>query len=382
MIRKYIFIAALTLLSMEWVSAQTQKNLVLVGGYTEKMGWVEGTAKGISVYEFDLQTGKLSLRATSDYIKNPSYLVIHPKTKNVYAVSEVDSALENVGGELVAYHFDPQTFKFKRLNAVSSNGTSPCFVSIDKTGRYALVANYGSGSVAAMRIEHDGKLIESQFVDKHVGKGPAPQQTSAHAHNIIASVNNKYLYSNDLGSDKVFVYNFDAKKGSIEVKTAISTVPGAGPRQMVFHPSKNLSYSVNELNGTIDVFEVDTVSGNLRQIQTISTLVKNKKLPASSADIRISPSGRFLYASNRAAHNSIVVYRIDNKTGKLILVGSHATLGKTPRFFTFDPSGKYILIANQDSNNVVVYKINQTNGLFVEPAIISEVPTPTCLMFY
>jgi len=384
MIKKYTMaFAASILMNVLMAQKSTSPQLLLVGGYTEKMGWVEGTARGIGVYEFDSNTGKLSLKTTSTYIKNPSYIAIHPLTKNVYAVSETDGDTESKGGKLVALHFNFNTLQLEQMNAVPSEGNSPCFVSIDKTGHYALVANYGNGSVATMKIEANGKINKSENIDQHKGKGPAPQQALAHAHNFLTSVNNQFAYSNDLGSDQIYVYHFDSTNGKTEaINTIISTAKGAGPRQLTFHTTLNVAYALNELNGTIDAYTVDTLTGNLQVFQTISTLTKGANLPASSAEIRISPSGKFLYASNRANHNNIAIYSINLSSGKLNLIAHHSTLGKTPRYFTIDPSGKFILIANQDSNSVVTFKLDEKTGLFIEPGIVSDVPTPTCLVFF
>jgi len=360
-----------------------KKNILLVGSYTEKMGWVEGMATGIGVYEFDTETGKLKLINTSAYIKNPSYLAIHPNKQYVYAVSETEGDAQSPFGKLFAYRFDTVSYQLQSINSVSSKGTSPCFVSIDKTGKYALVANYGNGSVAAYAIGSNGELSNAFFTDQHTGKGPRPQQTNAHAHNFVTSPNNRFAYSADLGSDQIYHYQFNALKGTITpFGSNIITAAGAGPRQMYFHPSLNMAYVINELNGTIGVYNIERLTGNMQCIQTISTLADSSDLPASGAEIRISSSGRFLYASNRAKHNNIAIYSIDQQTGMLTLKGHHSTHGITPRFFTFDPSGQFILIANQDSNNVVVFRIDQHTGLFIEPGIINDVPTPTCLMFY
>lgn len=359
----------------------SSKSIVLIGGYTEKMGWVEGTATGIGVYEFNPTTCKLTMLSTSTYIKNPSYIALSPNKKNVYAVSEIGGDANTPTGKLFSYYFDNKTYTLKELNNVSSQGTSPCYVEIDKTGKFALVANYGNGSVASMYINENGTLEEAKYVDQHIGKGPMPQQENAHAHNITTSLSNKYIYSNDLGSDKIFIYQFDNQNGSlIATQNNFNTKKGAGPRQMCFHPTMKTTYSINELNGTIDVFDIETITGKLTCKQTISTLSAEDKLPASCADIKIN--GDYLYASNRAKHNNIAIFKIDKNNGKLSLIGHHSTLGKTPRFFCFDKTGKFILIANQDSNTVVVFKIDQQTGMFIEPGIVNEVPTPTCILFY
>jgi 6-phosphogluconolactonase len=357
--------------------------VVLVGSYTEKMGWVEGTANGIGVYAFDTETGILRLLSTSEYIKNPSYLALHPSKQFVYAVSETGGDKVDVYGKLFAYCLDTISYSLKYINSVSSQGVSPCFVSVDKTGRYALLANYGNGSVSAYAIGLNGELSDAYFTDLHTGKGPRPQQTNAHAHNFITSPDNCYAYSADLGSDQIYVYAFNAQKGLLKsVNKNVSTAKGAGPRQIAFHPFMKMAYAINELNGTIDAFVIDSLSGGLRNMQTVSIFSDSSKLSASGAEIRISPSGKFLYASNRAKYNEIAIYSINQTTGLLTLISHHNTLGKTPRYFTFDPSGKFILIANQDSNNVVVFRIDPESGMFIEPGIVNNVPTPTCLVFY
>lgn len=349
-----------------------QPLLLFVGTYTRTEGHVDGKASGIYLYEMDKETGALSFVSSSPATVNPSYLTIHPNGQWVYAVNEIAPDATVSAFKLDRTSKTPQlTF----LNSVSAQGTYPCYISTDKEGRYAMVANYGSGTVALYPIGENGALEEATSVIQHSGSEP-------HAHMIVPTPDNKFIYANDLGIDQVLIYELDTTNNQlVATHRNATTQAGAGPRHLAFHPQEAWVYVLGELNGTIEAFHRDAATGTLHPIQTISTMVEGDTSRAHSADIHITPSGEFLYATNRGEVNNIAMYRVDAKTGQLALLGHQSTQGKTPRNFVIDPSGNFLLVANQDSGNVVTFRINANTGLLQETGINTEIPTPVCLKF-
>lgn len=359
---------------------QDSIEIVYVGTYTEKEDFVDGKAAGIYVYEFNTSTGKLTYVSSMPAI-NPSYLVADNKDQKLFAVNETGSK-DKPGGSISAFRLQAGGRQMDLINTVSSQGNSPCYVTLDGSGKWVMCANYGSGTVAVLPVSDEGSLGEATSVHQHTGKGPKPQQEGPHAHFIVQNPSNGLVYSCDLGSDTIYIYKLGADNGKLTLTGHnYGTIKGAGPRHMAFHPSMNLAYVVNELNGTIEVLKIDSVTGALKRIQDISTLGSDMKMPASCADIHLTPSGKFLYASNRGNVNNLAIYQVDLQTGKLALIGHQPVRGKTPRNFVIDPTGKFLLVANQDSENVVTFRIDQQTGKLEDTGIESSIPTPVCLKF-
>ena len=352
-----------------------------IGTYTEKEDFVDGKATGIYVYELNTNTGKLTYVSSSPHTVNPSFLVTNHGNNMLYAVNETGSR-DKPGGSISAFRLSGDGRQMDFLNSVSSQGNSPCYVSLDKSGKWVMCANYGSGTVAVLPVKDSGSLGEATMVHQHTGKGPSPHQDAAHAHFILQNPSNSLIYSCDLGADTIYIYKLNTTTGKLSLTGHnYATMPGAGPRQMAFHSSMNLAYEVNELNGTIEVMNVDSVTGALKRIQIISTLDPGMKTDASCADIHLTPSGKFLYASNRGKINNLAIYQVDQQTGKLTLIGHQPVKGKTPRNFIIDPTGKFLLVANQDTGNVVTFKIDQETGKLEDTGIESSIPSPVCLKF-
>jgi 6-phosphogluconolactonase len=352
-----------------------RSNWVYVGSYTQKEPHVQGKAKGIYIYEMNTATGALAHVATSPETVNPSYVAIHPDGKWLYAVNETGD------GKISAFKIDRDNKKMEFLNAVSSNGNSPCYISIDNSGKFVMTANYGSGTVALYPLNDDGTLKEATSVIKHTGKGPDPRQSSPHAHMIRPGNNPELIYAVDLGADRVFTYQLDKQKASLQKINEYAAVPGAGPRHIDFHPGKKWAYVVNELNGTVEACTVDPTTGALKRFQEITTLPQGETRKAGCADIHVSKDGKFLYASNRGEINNIAIYAIDAATGNLSPVGHQSVKGKGPRSFVIDPSGTFLLVANQDSNNIVTFRIDRASGKLTDTGIETNVPTPVCVRF-
>lgn len=334
-------------------------------------------SKGIYFYEMDSMTGKLSYKSAIMTV-NPSFLTIHPNRKWLYSVGETGA------GTISAFAIDTATEKLTLLNTVSAVGDAPCFVSTDKTGKYVLIANYSSGNVSVFPISGNGSLNQSSDVVQHTGNSiDALRQTSPHAHMIAENMVNRFVYAADLGIDKVLVYKLDTLAGKLSRTSSDATItPGSGPRHFVFHPSKSWCYVLNELKGSIEVFSVNNNTGSLARFQVISAMKDGDTNYPGSAEIFITPDSKYLYASNRGDVNSIAMYTIDQTSGKLNVIDWVSVNGKTPRSFSIDPTGKFVLVANQDSGNIVTFKINKTNGKLEPTGDIEKVPNPVCVKFW
>ncbi|MBN1359517.1 MAG: lactonase family protein [Sedimentisphaerales bacterium] len=356
------------------LSTASAKSLqVYFGTYTSG-----GTSDGIYRSELDLDTGALSNPVLASEAANPSFIEIHPSGKFLYAVSE-----GNGPGRVGAYAIDADTGDLTLLNRQPSGGSGPCHVSLDHAGRNALVANYGSGSVSVIPIRLDGSLAEPTGFVQHAGSSVNRQrQRGPHAHSINASPDDRFAFVADLGIDKIMIYRLDVEAGTIVANDPpfVALAPGSGPRHSAFAPDGRHVYVINELAGTVTAFDYDASSGALTAIQTISTLPAGFDGTNSCAEIRVHPSGVFLYGSNRG-HDSLVVYRIDPAQGTLSFV-EHETAGiKTPRNFNIDPSGTFCLVANQGSDSVVVFRVNAKTGVLEPTAHNVAVAKPVCIRF-
>ena len=347
---------------------------VYFGTYTEG----GSSSKGIYRSALDLETGRLSDPVLAAEATNPSFLAIHPSGKFLYAVSEAGGA-----GSVSAFAIASDTGDLKLLNRQPSRGAGPCFVSIDHAGRNALVANYGSGSASVIPIQADGRLGQPTGFVQHEGSGANPKrQSGPHAHSINVSPDDRFAFVADLGMDKIMIYRLDIEKGTIVANDPpFATVkPGSGPRHFVFHPSGKFAYVINEMGGTVTAFAYEPASGALTELQTVPTLPNGFQGSNACAEIRVHPSGKFLYGSNRG-HDSIVVYRIDPAKGTLTFVEHETADIKTPRNFNLDPTGKFCLVANQDGDSVVVFRINPETGALEPTGNKISVGRPVCIRF-
>lgn len=357
--------------------ATTESDLIhfYVGTYTN------GESQGIYLCELNANTGAIENLGLAGECKNPSFLAIRPDGRFLYAVSEVSDGPERGAGGLAAFAIDPQTRRLTRLNEQSSHGRGPCHVVLDKSGRHALVANYGGGSVAVLPIGDDGKLGAATSAVQHQGKSVNPdRQEGPHAHSIYVSGDQRFALVADLGLDKVLVYRFDPAAGTLVANdpAAADLPPGAGPRHLAFHPSERWVYVINELANTVTAFRYDAERGALKSLQTVGTLPEGTTVDNTTAEIVVHPSGRFLYGSNRG-DDSIATFAIDESTGRLTPLGNHSTGGKTPRSFAIDPSGRWLLAANQGSGTITVHPIDPETGKLEATEHVARVPSPVCI---
>lgn len=356
------------------VAAAAQEVQLFVGTYT-------GTgSKGIYTYTFNTVTGAARLLSHTDSgsIGNPSFLAISPSKKYLYAVAETGG---KGGGSLNAYAVDKGgTLRF--LNKVATGGDHPCYVTTNKGGNWALVGNYSGGNAAAFKISADGTLQPHSQLVQHEGTGPnTGRQEKAHVHATVFDPANNHVFVPDLGADKVFIYHFDGNKAqplTPAEQPFAASMPGSGPRHFTFHPNGRYAYLMEELSGTVSVYGYE--AGKLTSLQNISSHLPEYKGAKGSADIHISDDGKFLYASNRGDANSIAVFSI-GKNGKLSWVEQVSSGGKSPRNFTLSPGGRYVLVANQETNNVVIMKRNAATGKLTPTGKELAIPKPVCVVF-
>jgi 6-phosphogluconolactonase len=353
--------------------------LFYVGTSTE-----EGSkSKGIYAFRFDAAGDQITPLGLAAETTNPSFVALHPNGRFLYAVNEIQNYKGPNRGGVSAFAIDRASGKLTFLNEVASRGADPCYITVDRTGKYVLVANYTGGSVAVFPILGDGKLGEASAFVRHTGHGTNPQrQEAAHAHSIDLSPDNRFAFVDDLGLNELLTYKFDDRKGSLTPNDPpfVKLDAGAGPRHFALHPTGKFGYVISEMHSTVTVFSADLEKGSFHALQTISALPKGFSGENDDAEIEIHPSGKFLYASNRG-HDSIAVFAVDPGKGTLTLVEHTSTQGKTPRSFEIDPTGQYLFAENQKSDNIVVFRIDQKTGRLTATGQVIEVGSPVCAKF-
>lgn len=351
--------------------------ILYVGTYTN------ADSKGIYAYRYNVTSGQLSSLGLAAETVNPSFLTADARRGLLYAVNEVSQHGDTPGGGVSAFSIDRRSGKLSRLSERSSRGADPCYIALDKTRHYVLVANYTGGSVAVLPALKGGGLAAPAAFVQDQGSGPNHErQQGPHAHWIETTDDNRFAMVADLGIDKILVYQFDSGNGSLTANDpgTVTLEAGAGPRHLAFAPGEKFAYVINELQSTITAFTYEPAKGSLQSFQTISTLPQDFHGPNTAAEIRVHPSGKFLYASNRG-HDSIAAFSIAEATGRLTLRGFFPSHGKTPRHFAFDPMGQRLLVANQDSSNIVLFTIDSATGKLTETSQINNIPSPVCLVF-
>ena len=357
-------------------AAAATKDFVYIGTYTEH------GSEGIYVCEFDPATGRLTSPVVAAKTPQPSFLAVAPGREFLYSVNETDQFNGQPAGGVSAFSTDSSTGKLKLLNQVSSRGSGPAHIVLDRTGRFALVANYGGGSVTVLPLSPDGKIGESTAFAQHRGSSVnRERQEGPHAHAIAMSRDNRFAIVADLGLDQLLVYPFDASRGALGQPRIVKTDPAVGPRHLTFDNRGNFVYVINEMASTVTVYSYDPRDGAMAPLQTISSLPANFTGKNTAAEVVLHPSGKFLYASNRGDDNTIAVFSVDPSKGTLAPIERVETGGKTPRNFAIDPSGEWLLAANQDSNTVVTFRINRGSGRLTPTGESIEVSSPAMVDF-
>ncbi len=358
------------------LAASAASSWMYVGTYTGK------GSKGIYLYRFDSGTGKLDSIGVAAETPNPTFLAVHPNHRYLYAANEIGKYKGENTGSVSAFRIDAATGGLTALNTVSSQGNGPCYVTVDRSGKFVLVANYGGGTVAVLPIGADGSLGEATSTIKHSGSSANPKrQGQAHAHSINMSPDNRFAIAADLGTDKLYVYRFDAAKGTLQPNDPpfTSMKPGAGPRHFSFNPNGKYAYSINELQSTVTVFDWDATRGVLTEKQTITTLPDGFSGDNSTAEVVVHPNGHFLYGSNRG-HDSIAVFAI-GADGRLKTVEIVPAQVKEPRNFVIDPSGQYLFAEGQSSGAINLFRLDPKTGKLTATNTSIQVTAPVCIRF-
>ena len=353
--------------------------LAYIGTYTTKQ-----ESKGIYAYNFNPATGEFTSIGLAAETTDPSFVAVHPNGKYLYAVNEVGDYNGDKSGAISSFEIDRKTGKLKFLNQVSTHGAGPCFVSLDKTNRFVLVANYDGGSVATFQIEPDGSLSVARGFVQHGGNSvDKERQEGPHAHWIATSPDNHFALVADLGLDDVLVYKFDDVQGKLTPNSPpyAQVKAGSGPRHLAFAPNGKFAYLVTEMASTVVAYSYSAEKGTLQTLQTLPMLPKDYSGVREAAEITVHPNGKFVYASNRGSANSIAAYKIDGAKGTLTQTGIFPTGGKIPRHFTIDPTGKFLIAANADSGNIVTLKIDEATGALSPTGKEVSVPSPVCITF-
>jgi 6-phosphogluconolactonase len=359
------------------VSLTASSATLFVGTQTKE------TSKGIYAYKWDAAKGDIKLIGLAAESEYPTFLAVSPDKKYLYAANEVDTFNGVKGGGVSSFSVDATAGKLTAINAASAKGTGTCHVAVDKTGRAVFCANYSGGSAASFHVKADGGLTEAVSDFQYTGHGPNPDQEMAHAHRVTVTPDNKYALVNDLGRDCIHIYTLDAATAKLTPHDPPEwkSEPGAGPRALRFHPNGKWAYCVLELSSEVAALQWDPQAGSLTTMQTVGLIPEGYtgKTPHGS-EIVLDRAGRFAYACDRF-DDVLVSFKVDPATGKLTKVGSSKYGGKTPRHFALDPTERWMLVANQDSDTISVLKRDPKTGLLAETGKEFPIVKPQCLVF-
>ena len=350
------------------MSSDARTIRVFVGTYTQT------TSKGIYVYDVDTASGVMEYVSHVGGITNPSFLVLTPDARFLYAVGETGDP----HGGVFAYAVDGSG-TLKPLNSQSSGGAGPCSIDVHRSGKAVLAANYGGGSVSSFPVNDDGSLGEAASVIQHTGSSvDQSRQQEPHAHMIRHDLDYKFVFSPDLGTDKVMIYALDPNTAVLTPHGEALVPPGSGPRHIEFHPNRKFAYVINEMGNTITAFAYDGSAGTRTALETVTTLPDGYDEVSHTADIHITDDGRYLYGSNRG-HDSLAMYAVDGDSGRLSLLGIVPTGGENPRNFGIDPTGSFVLCGNQSSDTVTYHRLDPDTGLLHLSGVVAEIPMAVCL---
>ena len=358
-------------------NAQPKTATIYVGTYSQR------GSEGVYILSFDTATGALKQIGVGKNDKSPSFLALHPTGKFLYTANEATDAGGKRTSATAAYARDPKTGQLQFLNEKPTFGQNSCHVSIDKTGRWAIISNYSGGNLVVYGLNPDGSLGAVADTISYVGKGPNPKrQEGSHVHSATFSPDSRFLYVANLGTDKIYCYELNTQTGKLKPLSvpSVSVQPGAGPRHLAIHPNGRFAYLVEELISSVAAFSRDPKTGVLTLIQdAVPGLPADFTAQNSSADIHISPDGKFLYESQRGL-NALSIFAI-GADGKLTVAGHQPVLGETPRNFMIDPSGAFVLVANQTTDNITVFRRDAKTGKLTDTGYSAKVPAPVCVIW-
>jgi 6-phosphogluconolactonase len=358
-------------------NSAVRETIIHIGTYTSRFPFVDGRGKGIYALKVDTQSGELTDLGLMAEAFNPSYLTVDPQKRYLYTVSETAQEKQPT---VSAYAIEPNGYQLQLINHQPSDETVPCFVAVHPSGRFLLDANYGSGSVSLYPIRSDGHLEPATHIQQHIGCSINPErQEGPHPHQVVFGPNENIIYVPDLGLDRVMAYRLDSQREKLVQSRSrcFELPPGQGPRHMAFHPNRRHAFVLNELGSTVVCCSY--AFSKLDLIQSLSTLPADYGGESTCAAILMSQSGRHLYASNRG-HDSITIFAFNSDEQRLTVVGIQSTGGRTPRDFALDPSGRILIVANQDSNTVKSFFVDSETGLLEPTGEVVTVPTPACVL--
>lgn len=366
--RKYL-LSCIALISALSIYSQENSTNLIIGTYTNSCD-----SKGIYVYDFNTQTAEFKLKSTSERVINPSYLTVSADAKYIYSVNENGSK-----STISSFAFTAESGAMQLLNQQDARGADPCYIINDD--KNVIVANYSGGSISVFGKGLDGSITPAKQVIEHKGKSiNAQRQESSHVHMVQFTPDKQYVLANDLGTDYIYIYKYhpNATDKVLEIKDSIAVKSGSGPRHLTFSKDGKLAYLLQELDGSLTVFQYK--KGTLKKIQETQVAASDFKGQISAADIHVTPNGKFVYATNRGTANTISCFEIQ-KNGFLKLVETQSTLGQGPRNFTIDPTGKFLLVAHQYSNEVVIFNIDADTGKLTDSGKRIQLCAPVCLVF-
>lgn len=344
-----------------------------VGSFTSAERKARGN--GINVYRMDTATGAWSHVQQVGDLVNPSFLVVSKDQRALYSVH----GDENYA---TAFAVDPESGKLKLLGRADTGGKNGVRQALDPSGKFLIVANYASGTVAVLPVAEDGALRnQTQLVELKGTPGPhRVRQASSHPHDIVFDPSGRFVVVPDLGLDRIFVFRFDPARGQLTEASFVDGRPTSGPRHVAFHPTRPIMWILNELDSTMTTCQWDGERGALRPVQVIATLRTGYTDNSTAAELAVSPSGGFVYASNRGG-DDICVYTVEQTTGTLIAVEWVPTQGKGPRFIGLTPTGRLLYAANELGDNVVTYRVDAANGRLTPTGQVIPNATPVAIAF-
>lgn len=375
MFRKYLLLF-LVLVATTGLNAQTY---VFIGSYNANKN-----TPGIYIYELDNSSGQLKEVSVVKDVQNPSFLTLSPDGRFVYACTATQTPN---AGSVTSFAFDTATKSLTFINSQSSGGDNPVYVSVSNTGKWIINANYTGGSASVFRVNSDGEISPAaqvfNYTDSSINKS---RQAKSHIHSAVFSPDNEYAFFPDLGADKIRIFKFEDAQDKPLLQGAIQfakTFPGGGPRHITFNSKSTFAYCIEEMGGAVGVYRFK--KGILTPVQRLMMHSKNSEnqspgemLSYSGADIHLSPDGRFLYATNREPQNNITIFSA-RKNGRLKVIGADSTYGAHPRNFAIDPTGKFLIVANQRSGNLIVFKRNLANGMLTRTGEEVKIESPSCI---
>ncbi|HTG64819.1 MAG TPA: lactonase family protein [Flavobacterium sp.] len=364
--------ALLFLTLISFFSSHSQTSYVFLGSYN-----TDKSTEGIYVYQLDPTNGNLTKITSVKNVLNPSYLSLSNDGKYLFACTETRTAN---AGSISSFKFDPQQKSLTFINSQKTNGENPAYLALDQTEKWLISANYTGGSISVFPITEDGKIdpLVQQLSFTEGSINPQRQKTS-HPHSVFFSPNNKYIVSPDLGADKIRIYPFDSsKKEPLNINKAsfTKTTPGSGPRHFAFHPNKKWGYCIEEIAGAVSAYKIK--KGQLNLIERTNIQAKKETPDFGSAEILITADGNFLYVSNRGIENSISIFSI-KANGSLKNIDTQSTLGEHPRNFAISPDGKFLIVANMNSNSVIVFRRDTKTGLLKECSKLENLKSISCV---